>query len=127
MTIRCGEEFLAMRIGRAHHEVRGHGSSTGPKGAANVDHSVGDSALANGEWRFRGASDSPNPPHPFHLTTSGSFPGPTLATVGGVIVGAIGDRCLSRPNAVPTLAGSWPLCVTNCVVPGLDVKLREDG
>jgi hypothetical protein len=43
------------------------------------------------------------------------------------MVGAIGDRCLSRPNAVPTLAGSWPLCVANCVVPGLDVKLRGDG
>jgi hypothetical protein len=41
-----------MRIGRAHHEVRGHGSSTGPKGAANVDHSVGDSALANGNGVF---------------------------------------------------------------------------
>jgi hypothetical protein len=76
---------------------------------------------------FRRASDSSNPPHPFHLTTSGSFPGPTLATVGGVIVSAIGDWCLSRPNAVPTLAGSWPLCVANRVVPGLDVKLREDG
>ena len=64
---------------------------------------------------------------PFHLTTSGSFPGPTLATVGGVIVSAIGDWCLSRPNAVPTLAGSCPLCVANRVVPRLDVKLREDG
>jgi hypothetical protein len=52
MTIRCGEEFLAMRISRAHHDVRGHGYSTGPKGAANVDRSVGDSALAYGEWRF---------------------------------------------------------------------------
>ena len=53
MTIRGGEEFLAMRIGRAHHYVRGHGYSTGPKGAANVDRSVGDSALAYGEWRSR--------------------------------------------------------------------------
>jgi len=126
MTIRGGEEFLAMRIGRAHHEVRGHGCSTGPKGAANVDRSVGTPRSPTGNG-VRGASDSSNPPHPFHLTTSGSFPGPTLATVGGVIVSAIGDWCLSRPNAVPTLAGSWPLGVANRVIPGLDVKLREDG
>src|SRR6185437_1862671 len=123
MTIRGGEEFLAMRIGRAHHEVRGHGCSTGPKGAANVDCSVVTPRSPTG----KGVSRSirlVEPAAPFSLDYVGLVPGPTLATVGGVIVSAIGDWCLSRPNAVPTLAGSWPLCVANRVVPGLDVKLR---
>ena len=76
---------------------------------------------------FRGASDSPNPPHPFHLTTSGSFPGPTLATVGGVIVGAIGDTVPISAECGAHIGRIVALCVANCVVPGLDVELREDG
>ena len=95
-----------MRVGRARHNVRGHGYSTGPKGAANVD--LGGALHAC----LRGMTFEERPTRRTRRTLPLDYVGlvsrTDASTVRGVFVIAIGDWCPSRPNVVPTLAESRP-------------------